>query len=243
MSGHDPLRFDAAAELVLNGQDEAETSFVFAPVDRATLQTQVYEQLRRAVMGGVFRPGTPITIRAAADALGVSQMPARAALQRLEIEGALVARGGKRTLVIPEMSREEYTEMLDIGVMLEGMAAERACGLITPDEVAIMTSACHAMQAAADSDDRDAYVVANWTFHRTLYAASRLKTLLGFIEMRWLRIGPYVRLMMPDRESLLTSMPNHWAVLEALRARDGVAARNAITSDLQDCARTLLPYL
>lgn len=230
----------------MNAPAEAEddvASLIFAPVDRATVQMQVYEQLRRAVMGGQFRPGTPITIRAAADALDVSHMPVRSALQRLEIEGALVARGGKRTLVIPEMSRDEYSEMVEIGVLLEGMAAERACQHISPEEIAIMRKACDQMQIAADSNDLDSYVTENWVFHRTLYAASRLKTLLAFIEMRWLRIGPYVRHMMPDKESLVASMPNHWDVLKSLEARDADAARQAIVSDLRDCAQTLLPML
>lgn len=123
------------------------------------------------------------------------------------------------------------------------MAAERACSHITQPEIATMHAACAAMQAAADTGDLDRYVTENWTFHRTLYAASRLATLMSFIEMRWLRIGPYVRLMMPDQQSLVDSMPSHWQVLEALAKRDGKAARNAIAADLRDCAKILLPFL
>lgn len=215
----------------------------FTPIDRTTLQNQVYEQLRDAVMGGLFQPGTPITIRAVASALGTSPMPARSALQRLEIAGALVAQGGKRTLVIPEMTQAEYQEMLDIGVLLEGHAAHRACNQISAEEVAIMRASCTAMEDAAQAYDRDRYVTENWTFHSTLYAASRLPTLMSFIEMRWLRIGPYVRHMMPDRLSLLHSMPNHWSVMEAIDGADADAARAAIVSDLRDCAETLMPRL
>lgn len=237
---------DAIEVLLQAGQPAAGTevsAVQFAPVDRTTLQNQIYDQLRDAVMGGMFQPGTPITIRAVAQALGTSPMPARSALQRLEIAGALVARGGKRTLVIPEMSQAEYQEMLDIGVLLEGYAAFRACSHITAKEAAIMRASCSGMAAAAEAYDRDRYVAENWTFHSTLYAASRQPTLMKFIEMRWLRIGPYVRQMMPDRESLIQSMPIHWAVLDAIDRRDGDAARNAIVADLRDCAETLMPRL
>lgn len=170
-------------------------------------------------------------------------MPVRGALQRLENEGALVARGAKRTLMIPQMTRKEYLELRDIGILLEGMAAERASGEITSAELDRLEVTCNAMQAAADANDLDAYLTANWDFHLTIYQSSRLSTLISFIEKRWLRIGPYVRLMMPDQESLIQSMPNHWNALNALKRRDGKSAQAAIASDLNDCAVTLLQYL
>lgn len=215
----------------------------FAPLDRASLQERAYDQLRRAIMGGLMKPGTVLTIRSIASAIGTSPMPVRGALQRLENEGALVAHGAKRTLMIPQMTRAEYLELRDIGILLEGMAAERASGEITPAELDHLEETCIAMQAAADANDLDAYLSANWDFHLTIYQSSRLFTLISFIEKRWLRIGPYVRLMMPDHESLIQSMPNHWNALNALRRRDAKSAKAAIASDLNDCAVTLLQYL
>ncbi len=213
------------------------------PVDRNTLQAQIYQQLRKAVMGGVFKPGTVITIRAAAEALGTSPMPVRGALQRLETEGALVAHGAKRTLQIPDLSQEEFLELRDIGVQIEGLAAERAAQNVTPPELVEIEQNCQAMQAAADAGDLDAYVRSNWAFHLAIYRASRMEVLVGMIEGRWLRIGPYVSSMMPDRESMIASMPDHWAALAALRLHDGAAARAAISDDLTHCAAILAPKL
>lgn len=215
----------------------------FEPLDRSTLQNQAYELLRKEIMGGVFKPGTVLTIRAAADALGTSPMPVRGALQRLEVEGALVARGPKRTLEIPAMSKEEYIELRDIGMLIEGLAAETAAARITPEELTEVRQACEAMQEAAEAGDLDRYVTANWAFHGGIYRASRMETLMSYIEKRWLRIGPYVRYMMPDKASLIESMPSHWEALKALEAGDGPAARKAIATDLFDCAVTLIEFL
>lgn len=215
----------------------------FDPLDRATLQDQAYLQLRSAVMGGIFQPGTTITIRAAAEALGTSPMPVRAALQRLEVEGALVARGSKRTLEIPALTLDEYVELVDIGVHLEGLAAERAVERITAEEIEEVADACQEMQEAAERGDRSAYVRANWKFHAGIYRASRMEVLLGMIERRWLRIGPHVAAMMPDANAMIASMPNHWQALEALRRRDGAAARQSIVNDLTDCSVTLIEIL
>lgn len=215
----------------------------FDPLDRATLQSQAYQQLRKAVIGGVFKPGTTITIRAAADALGVSPMPVRAALQRLETEGALVARGARRTLEIPALRAEEYRELRDIRIVLEGLAAERAAATIAAPELAEVARHCADMQAAADAGDLDRYVQANWAFHLSVYRASGLETLAGLIEGLWLRIGPYVQFMMPDRDSMTASMPDHWRLLEALKAGDGAAAKRSVGDDITHSAINLLKAL
>ena len=215
----------------------------FDPLDRMTLQAQAYQQLRKALMAGVFKPGTVITIRAAAEALGTSPMPVRAALQRLEAEGALVARGSKRTLEIPALTRDEYQELRDIRVQLDGLAAERAAANVTPDEVDEIDALCRAMQAAAEAGILDDYVRTNWDFHLAICRASRMERLVALIENLWLRIGPYVPLMMPDRESMVASMGAHWRAVEALRARDGVAARQAIADDLTNSGAKLMTQL
>jgi DNA-binding GntR family transcriptional regulator len=229
-----PLHSPAVSAAELSG---------FQPLDRATLQSQAYEQLRRAVMAGVFKPGTAITIRAAAEALGVSPMPVRAALQRLEAEGALVARGSKRTLAIPALTAEEYRELRDIRIVNEGLAAERAAEAMTSAETSAVERRCAAMQKAADAGDVAAYARANWELHRSVYRASRMAILVGLIEGLWLRVGPYVPIMMPDPESLTRSMPDHWAIVEACRRRDGKAARAAISADIAHSAVRLLASL
>lgn len=215
----------------------------FDSLDRSTLQVQVYQQLRRALMGGVFKPGTVITIRGAAEALGTSPMPVRAALQRLETEGALVARGSKRTLEIPALTPAEYGELRDIRLALEGLAAERSVEKVTDEEIAEVEAACAAMQAASEAGDFEAYVRANWAFHLGIYRASHLDALVGMIETLWLRIGPYVRLMMPDAQSLVASMPEHWRAVEALKRRDGAGVRLAVTEDIGRRAVSLVEAL
>lgn len=215
----------------------------FDPLDRATLQEQAYQQLRKAVMGGVFTPGTVITIRAAAEALGVSPMPVRAALQRLEAEGALVARGSKRTVGIPALVAAEYEELRDIRIALEGLAAERAVEHIGRAQLAEVERNCRAMQDAADAGDLEAYVRANWAFHLSIYRASGMEALVNLIESLWLRVGPYVKFMMPDQKSLAASMPDHWNALKALKKKDGQAARKAIADDIGHSAINLLKTL
>jgi len=56
----------------------------------STLQDETYDTLRHWLMLGRWLPGERLKIKHLADEMGVSQMPVRAALQRLAAEKALV---------------------------------------------------------------------------------------------------------------------------------------------------------
>jgi DNA-binding GntR family transcriptional regulator len=212
------------------------------PVARDTLQEQAYLRLREALMSGHFVPGQAITLRAAAEALGTSPMPVRDALRRLEIEHALVPRSN-RTLGVPEMTYTSLTELREVRMALEGLAAEKAALRITADEIAVAETHYQAMVAAASASNPDEYMRANWLFHSAIYRASQSHLLVSLIEPSWMRVGPYVRLMLPDRRALVDSLENHLDALRALHKRDGVAAREAIQRDIFESAEGLAGVL
>jgi len=213
-----------------------------SPVTRHTLQEQAYLQLRQALMSGQFVPGQSITLRAAAAALGTSVMPVRDALRRLEIEHALVPRGN-RTLGVPEMTCASLAELREIRMVLEGLAAEKAARHIAPREIRLLDARYQALAAAASAGDCEEYMRVNWSFHSAVYQASRSELLVAVIEPLWMRIGPYVRFMLPDRTSMVASLANHSSALDALRRRDGSAARQAIQRDLYESAEGLAVML
>jgi len=141
-------------------------------------------------------------LRAAAEALGTSPMPVRDALRRLEIEHALVPRSN-RTLGVPEMTYASLTELREVRMALEGLAAEKAALLITSDEIAVVESHYRALAAGASAGNP-----ADWLLHTAIYRASRSRLLVSLIEPTWMRIGPYVRHMLPDRRALIDSLGN-----------------------------------
>ena len=214
-----------------------------APVGRETLQDQVYQQLRQALMAGRFRPGQALTLRSMSEALGVSHMPVRGALHRLEAEGALGSPANGRTLIIPELRVKGMEELRDIRIELEGLAAERAAERVTADELALIEERVRLMEAAARKGDIEAYIRENWAFHTAVYRASHMEQLLAIIEGLWLRIGPYVRLMMPDRDAMIHSMPNHHDIFSALGRRDAKAARRSIAADISESGAHLREVL
>ncbi|KZL39588.1 GntR family transcriptional regulator [Pseudomonas syringae pv. syringae] len=207
-------------------------------VSRDTLQDQVYRQIREALMSGRFQPGQKLTIRGLAEALGSSPMPVREALNRLSAENAFEVTETAR-LRVPMMTPERLREIRDARVALEGLLAEKTVVLINDADLADISQLCEQMQKAADNVDVALYLWTNFAFHRRIYAVAKAELIVAAVENFWLHIGPCFALVAPDRAHLQRSMEAHNRIVEALAARDGAAARAAVTDDIMQAADSL----
>lgn len=202
------------------------------PIDTAPLHDRAYRALRRAIMAGVYGPGDTISLNHLAKTLGTSVMPVREALRRLVAEHAveIIPKRGAR---IPRVSRERYEDLGRVRLLLEGMATEMASQRIAAGELAALERLCAEMNDVADDGSLwQAYVVANCEFHFTVYRSSRSEVLPPLIEILWLQTGPLLSLY--RERGIRRKAGLHEAIICALKARDPVAAREAIQADIRN---------
>lgn len=77
------------------------------PRQRESLQLQIYESVRRAIVGGVLVPGSRLpSSRMLADELGVSRVTAVLAFEQLAAEGYVTSRVGAGTFVNRELPQD-----------------------------------------------------------------------------------------------------------------------------------------
>ena len=69
---------------------------------RATKQQRVYETIRERILSGTYGPGYRVVIDGLATELGVSALPVREAIRRLEAEGLIVYRPNVGAQVAPD---------------------------------------------------------------------------------------------------------------------------------------------
>lgn len=201
-----------------------------------TLTEQTYARLRRALMAGRLSPGEKVTVRGIASALEVSLTPAREAIGRLIAERALDLKPN-RTVTVPLLTRSKYRELLQIRLLLEGLAAERAAANFDDARVAGLERIHEDMAEAIGRSDSKAALEKNEDFHFCIYQRSEMPTLVSIIEGLWLQIGPALNLLTPNYQRSRRGLRHHGEALEAARARDGKALRRAIEQDLTDGAR------
>ena len=207
-------------------------------LQRNTLNEEVYEQLKHALMTGRIAPGSAMTIRSLAKSFGISPMPVREALRRLVAEHVLVLLPN-RSVSLPIITRERFREITRIRTSLEGLAAEEATPLVTPDVIRRMATLNDEMEMPGQTK-RPEYLAKNREFHFCLYQGSRLPTLVKIIEALWLQIGPLLTIQQEEFASGgVIVQTQHRRLLKALKKSDAVEARDAIVNDIEDAAKII----
>lgn len=195
-----------------------------------TLRDHAWAQLREALMSGQFAPGTRMTIRGLADALGISPTPVREAVARLAAEGAIEAEPN-RWMRVPPLSVARLRELKEIRLALEGLAAYHAALHRTDADRMALRAADAAIVRLRPRQQPREMIPAIRAFHFTVYGAARMPTLLQLIEGLWLRAAPAVNLLFPDYTTTERGKLRA-KVLAALEAGDAPAARAAMQADI-----------
>ena len=206
------------------------------PLNRETLQDRVYRRICDMILDGEIEPGKQVTIQAVADACGVSHMPVREALKRLTAANALTVVSG-RSIGIPSLSRAALTDLRNVRVEVESLAAVWAARHITEEEMVKLGEECRRLEAAIAAGDVKSYLRANHAFHFTIYRASRSARLVAIIENLWLQISPYFNNL---GGSYSVANAHHQIMVDALRQRDEKKVEAALRADLDDAYKVLV---
>lgn len=205
---------------------------------RVTVQDGVYEQMRHALMWGMFEPSQVTTIASLAAEFGTSHMPVREALRRLAAENGLeIARNGSAR--VPAVSRERLDDLCTVRKSLEGLATELATPRMSADDIE------HCRQLALDHEElgRSGKVYdmlrKNYEFHFAIYEFSGSEALPQLIGTLWLRFGPYMRLLSDlvarQREEGIEHPYStyHHEMIDAFRAGDAARAGALMARDIE----------
>src|SRR6202048_1521188 len=124
------------------------------PLDRQTLGERAYVQLAELLISGRLAPGEKLSLRAAADVLGVSIMPVREAVSRLVADKALEVTPN-RAVRVPLMSAAQFRDLTKVRIAIEGHAAAQAALHWDNTDLALIARAEAAMKAESQSPAPD----------------------------------------------------------------------------------------
>ena len=209
-----------------------------------SLATRVHLALRRALMSGGLMPGAIVTSRSLSDALGVSPMPVREALKKLEVEGALQSRN-KSAFFVNDPNQTEFSELLEVRLKLEGLAIEKAARVCTPGDLKKIRALNDRYQQLMNRGGKDSgrALVSNFHFHFEIYSLSGSSILIELIEANWVRIGPVLNRSIAPTTNLKKSMHAHEDMIQALAENDPELAVRALSTDLLSAYEDIFPQL
>jgi len=208
------------------------------------LTAKAYRSLRRMIVEGRVHPRQRLSHRTLAKDLGIGRSPVRDALLQLEAEG-LIEHRPNSGIYLRELTTRELECIYELRLVNEPYAAEKAADRASAAHLATLRRLCDDMTTIASKPDlakwfgkpenRRRFCRLDMEFHQTvveasgnpiaakLFSAAQLLALafawdLGYGKPEWFA------------EIMGRTAAGHRAVYEAIRRRDGRAAREAMAA-------------
>jgi GntR family transcriptional repressor for pyruvate dehydrogenase complex len=216
-----------------------------------TLVDEVAEGLVSAIIAGQYKPGDRLpNLEELADHYRVGRSVVREAIRSLVARGLVAVRHGDGTFVkAPEIEdlreslsvmihlaapddRQLQLALMDMRLILETAAAQRAAERATDEDLADLSRVLHSAEVAIASGDTDTFLDADVQFHAMVVRASHNPVLLLMLDvvtplLRGLR---YATLQMDPQR---TSNEGHEAILAAIAKRNPKGAENEARHHLE----------
>ena len=183
-----------------------------------TLSERVFELVRERIVTGQLSNEVAIRQDALAAELGISKIPLREALARLEQEGLLTSQPN-RGYFVRAMSAEEADEIYALRLALEPAAAAYAAGLATDEERAHALQAFELLDAAANHNPGEV-AVRNREFHIALVRPSARLLTTQLIERLSIFAERYVIAHLEPAGRDARAHLEHRGLIDAWLARD-----------------------
>ena len=179
----------------------------------------IYEVLMQKIAGGDYQDGDRLVISQISRENGVSDIPVREAVRRLESEG-YVSIAPNQGPVGRCFSKERLREIFQIKAVLEGYAARLSIDFLTPEDIRELHQRNDRLRQALEKNDMKEYSRLNVEFHLRLYQNMPQRELYGMIQELWKKysITKTVFSVAPTR--MEQSIDEHEELLRLIVQRD-----------------------
>lgn len=191
-------------------------------------QKDAYVLILEAIDGGLYRPGSRLVESELADRFGVSRTPIREALQRLETQSLLTRDG--RSLIVASLDHAQMAELYAVRQELEGLAARLAAQHAASEEVVVLHDMVE--QDRKLLGDPEAMARANRRFHHQIHLASHNRYLVQQLDLVYRSMALMARTSLAAAGRGEDAMEEHAAIVDAIAARDGDRAADALKAHL-----------
>jgi DNA-binding GntR family transcriptional regulator len=206
--------------------------------DYEPLGNIVTRQVREAILEGRLKPGIRVRQQELARQFGVSRIPVREALRRLESEGlvTLTPHSGAR---VARMDIGECTELYRLREVIEPMAMAESAPNLSDQQLTALRGLVGEIENSAEDIPR--WLELDRRFHLESYAAAEMPRVLSMIERFWNQTQQYRRAYLGTDQNAKVAVANseHRLLLDALEQRDGEDAASRLRSHLRRTRITL----
>lgn len=203
-----------------------------------TVGDMAYEVIREGILTGVFAPGERLRQDALATQIGVSRIPVRSALMKLESQG-LITFEPYRGAIVNTLTAAAAKEIYEIRTVLEEHALRKAMTAMTPERLVRLEQLATELNSVENGEE---FLQRRGEFYQELYDMKRQPRLVAVINRLREEVARYsldhnVDYVRPPGER------DHAEVLRYLRANDVDGAVQWLRDHLDHVCERLLTRL
>ncbi|MEA2809379.1 MAG: hypothetical protein QOJ17_3520 [Rhodospirillaceae bacterium] len=197
-------------------------------------RTVAMERICSLLLDGAVPFDVPLSERAIADAIDIGRMPVREALRDLAREGIVSVEPGRGTF-LRRLAASEVTELLEVRLAIEGMAARLAAekGFVGDLPQIVVELQALTKLPFTGKRIREAEAIGD-RVHRTIVRGAANEILNSLFAGLQLRIGISLRLVqLREVDRIRETVDEHLAIAEAILARQANRAVKALHDHLR----------
>ena len=209
-----------------------------------TAGERVYRRLRNDIVSGRLAPSEKLKLGRLKDDYGISISTLRELLNRLTSEGLIVAESARGFEVAP-VSAENFKELANLRLLLEGHALQRSFQLGDMDWEGRVVAAHHKLASmekrtlAGDMRGLEVLKRYDFEFHQALLSACGSRVLLNSHAAVFDKYVRYLMIAVIFRDR---AAQEHQKLLECALKRDAKRAHAILATHIMDCVAYTLSH-
>ena len=203
-----------------------------------SIADQVFEELEREILSGVYERDEILTEVKLSEQLGVSRTPIREAMRRLEQEHIIEPTSkGARVIGI---DRDDIADICEIRLRLEGLAARWAAERAGEAGIQSLRETLELQEFYTQKQDPESIKNADSRFHQTIYALCGSHSMQDTLEPLHRKLLKYRRVSVSKTSRAQLSLLEHQAIFEAIAAHDGAKAEALTIQHVKNARDSIL---
>jgi DNA-binding GntR family transcriptional regulator len=194
-------------------------------IQRVSVVDNVTVRLRGALVAGDIKPGEKIRVAELEKSLGVSHIPIREAVRRLEAEGLIVALP-QRAAVAAGVDLDDLSGLYELRRIVECEIIRRSVDGMSDEQVETVRTALADLEDVSQDHDSPRFWELHGAFHWALLEPGASAWVQRVVDQMWFASQRYVRLFVS--ETIGDAMEDHRKLARFSELRRGESAANLL---------------
>lgn len=178
----------------------------------------VYEYLLNELACLNYRTGDRLIINQIAEACGVSEIPVREALRRLESNGYVRIMPNQGAVAVG-LEKNTISDIVQIKGVLEGFATRLSVDYLSANDIAQLRQSNQKLKEASEAGDYAASSELNKEFHMSIYRRIPQKELTSMISDLWAKWAVTKKIFSVEPTIMAQSWEEHEQILNLIEQR------------------------